>query len=780
MSRKILVDESELNSIVDAINNRADYLDDMNGDTSVSTSMRTKEDGSRQMQTKDLSDNIMKMEINLSDYYTKSEIDQLIQDGKLKIRFGYLPNTGSENTFYFIDKFDQQNTNILDLSVYIWDAVNAEYKCVSDLKLDFKEIIKQNQRTFDKSDPITLDIDSENNKLTIGLNPSKLRGVTQNTSDSSTKVATTEFVHNLIEGSDSGKIVKWQLIDDSGYDDISDDTTDRENGVIYLYPKLDMVYFGDSELGGTNRWKILDELFYLLYVKYTSDIPSQSSTPNSIPGVDDIVESLNKNNYTKLNKYEKLFGDPWMGSSSIEWTLNYSGTWYPDESHKSIKGICSDLQIPLDENTGTEIAPLVTASPKSFPKVPWYGWSVDNGTAITDRDVEDENRGVISKKASVSDYDNVYDSETIKDEYDFLDTIELMNDGSFVVDFNSGELENPDNQIIRQGYILDIFSSEQNVNPNEQVDFIPNSPHVVSTEEAESPSIIIDIDEKNVDITSIQVNLEYNGEFVEDISSNYEYDDSTHELTVYPSSAGQSGFTEGDEIRYWSEKILTLPHSVPIDLSWKGTLYPVWEEEKYTENSVQTNIADIWNNYSNVPCTDIITPPTGYTQYLKFFYDDSEDEYDEIKFRLAIIPVAEGSYDAHSDYIVSSLGSINIGIYDEQRDFSEDPTALSEYLNLINSNAYDIVHDPNYSDWHDDEDWTTEDNIHYYEISDDGQDILHNNITCFYIQKYYLDEDDQVVVLEEGSIYVKNFTTSSGLVYDIEDIFVRNNEGEDE
>lgn len=803
MARKILVPEEELHSIADAINNRAEYLEDMNGDEDHTIQNSMVRNSDKQMQTANMADNIMKMYVDLSRFYTKDEIDRIIKEKAIKLVFGALPESGEENTFYFINSYDAE-TEILDLSVYIWQY--EEFVKASDLKVDLSVYATKvdlnsaidslqdvYQRKLTPGDGIQIDQSTDtisaydyklvqsdfddpddglfkfkrainddpehvpalivrgegpvvtfhenDNTLHIDIDVDKLDVVTPPTDDRSTKIATTEFVYNVIdEVVDMDGVVHYVIVDDSDYESIEkDDHTQRQEGTLYLYPKFQTVYFGDTEIAGSIRWKILEGIYNQLYIKLMSHI---SGTQNQTYGFD-----LGKNR--TLMRYQDIFGDPWQGEGTVNWVYEDYTLHESDIFTKDTLKICEELGItvPKGEDIGSEDDPAITFTPQfSTLEVPWYGYSKNGGYLVVNRSVDTE-QGVISKLSDHTYFDNTVTpdkdklgTKTLNSPLDF-DAVPLSSDPQFDPSKYTDNLINPGYKL--RGWYFD-----------EDIDIEDMLPTLISyiCSEQDVEKAYIDIPYDNPEYTPSQIDLYYNDELISEGESTWIWVDST--IRVY-SSISEGQFYEEDTIAI-KPKISDF-HIYPedININWSGVLYAIWNQQRYTD------IADMWNEYINVPGQDIVSGSSAVTLYL----EESKSEGEEVVeqgLRYTVISVASGVYSSNS--YETSRYKDTLGIFDSvfsDRDFTQDPITLEDYIynmsqgisEYVENNPVTFVEFDDISD------------VDLYRWSKTIS-IQNTDIVCIFVQKYHISEEE-VIVDKQYTPYIKGFTTQSNVIYDL-------------
>lgn len=458
-TRKILVPEDELHNIADAINDRADYVDDLNHidhDDPQSAHNQMIENSERQMATKDMAHNILQLTVDLSQFYTKEEIDAMFRDKTFKLAFGTRPTVGEEGTFYIINKSYHRSDDDygIDLSVYIWrnndfQVIHAstislsQYALKSDIPSDYQKhliagsgisitgdndhiavvdydklkslvtgdigtpfklilnSITNNVATFElapnnySNDPVMsiagyspILLSNSDGRISIGIDPDNLTATTLPQSDSSTHVATTEYVRTAIEDIPAGGegTLKYEILPEGG------DVPVRKSDTLYLELGTGRATIGYDEVQPPLRWKLLDDTLYI-YIQYNSGLEE----------IEDTIYSTAITDESGLTPYIEVFGnDMWVGTYTPTWTLTYQGQDVPYvEGTTTLKQICDELHIT---DYGDESRAVMSATPTLSYSVPFFGYAADPEGCFN-------NAGIFTKSYRPEDgYD-----ETIKD-----------------------------------------------------------------------------------------------------------------------------------------------------------------------------------------------------------------------------------------------------------------------------------------------------------------------------------------------------------------------------
>lgn len=428
MARKIIVPEEELHNIADAINNRADYLDSMTEGTPNKDSL-VEDSTTRKMATKDMADNILKLSVNLTDYYTKEEIDEMFVQNKVDLVFGnILPSRGKEGTFYFMNTLDN---DVLDLRVFIWNdnqfvrvsgtTVNlgdyaSKYELNSKLIPNYTDtpgdIVFNRYGDIDENTIIHMrgangiSLEKVNDVLQISLDISTLRVDTAPEGDSSTLVANTEFVARAIADVVGGDgFVKYVIV--SGEEPAS-----RAQDTLYVYPETKQFFLGDYEISGAIYW---DELPYEpepIWIRYKGELLNYELDP-PVPYWTDLSAIVDDDDYhqpSEIPKYEEIFSvKTWNDEPGVIWWLVYVGTneWAsvgvfpydtPVEPGKYVYDFELEEWIDIDKTPaaiceylgitdyGTEQNPKLVYEPyyadSSTKYTPFFGWDANGGSYI--------------------------------------------------------------------------------------------------------------------------------------------------------------------------------------------------------------------------------------------------------------------------------------------------------------------------------------------------------------------------------------------------------------
>lgn len=440
MAKKIIVPEEELHDIADAINNRADYLDDIDEDDHNRNSLIETEN--RQMESKNMAANILSLSVNLNRYYTKQEINDIIsndtarivyvlgdlnevsqeerdertlylkkydtdryaiwlwKDNKWQLAGGNVTQDDLDNNYYtkaYIDECCNSKQDVLVPGDNITINENNVISASFDGKFKLKASIEPSsgditQGTLQKYDnpnndpvfailgnaPIYITLDQDNKGyVVVNLNPDKLEGSANiPLTDESTKVATTEFVSQKIEEAISG--LSGDVVTYIVFDTSEEESrVEKETGKIYFNQETNEIHFGNTLLNGLIWNVIYGEYDYSsIYVEYSSGFPELDTS---------IVEEFIRPNYT-LPRYLDIFSDPWQGTQSFNWqatnVLDSSKTLVvtPDM-------LLSDIVRELNlEDIPEQDTPVIYCTPLPYPlptDVPNHGFSAGNGIFAT-------------------------------------------------------------------------------------------------------------------------------------------------------------------------------------------------------------------------------------------------------------------------------------------------------------------------------------------------------------------------------------------------------------
>lgn len=438
MAKKIIIPEEELHDIADAINNRADYLDDINNDTSVRDSLVETSD--RQMYSSDMKSNILKLRVNLSRYYTKEEIDEMINsetidmvyvsgdlddipEEEISDRTLYIVNDGNDrysvwtwrnnnwlmisdsvrrsdfNNYYTRaeidaccntkqDKLTAGNNITITEDNVISANINRKYKYVADVNEPVGEFTTGTFEEVDNpnDDPIfailgaspvylTLD-EGSNGYIVININPDALEGSQDIAlTDSSTKVATTKFVGEKI--ADEISKLSHDGVTYIIFNSRAEEAQypePKKDGVIYANNETGNVYFGNRLLNAI-VWNTLTEEYTYTYVLYHSGFTDLPDRTSDIP-ID--VSST-------LTSYKDVFYNPWKTSDYIEMTarkISDTSVTHPVTATTTIDELLEAFHITDVGDESNPVIDIVPTLPVSDP-CPWLGWSENGGSFVS-------------------------------------------------------------------------------------------------------------------------------------------------------------------------------------------------------------------------------------------------------------------------------------------------------------------------------------------------------------------------------------------------------------
>lgn len=464
MAKKIIIPEEELHDIADAINNRADYLDDIDEDTANKDRLAQVENENRQMRSADMAPSILSLTVNLRRYYTKDEIDDMLSNDTCRILYvmGQLdevPEEELDNRTLYLKQYASNryaiwlwyngswqlaggNVTQEDLNNYYTKAEidaccnskqdkltagnNISIQKINDstvISASFSDKFKLKASmdsssgsittaTLDKFDnpnndpvfgmlgksPIYLTIDTnDTGYVVLNIDPDALEGSSNiPLDDSSTKVATTEFVAQKIEealSGDTSSIVRYVVFENSEEESL----VTKETGKIYYNQETNEVHFGDTLLNGL-LWNVLDgEDIYsdYVYVLFTSGFAE----------LDDQITGTGISSTNRLPSYVDLFYDPWQGTQTINWNaVNLS-----DTSKSTIvtnaTSVTSILEILGISEYGDDETPVISCSPLPYPlpgNIPNNGFAADPGNYV---------QSISGTPNNIIDWDYSFDTE---------------------------------------------------------------------------------------------------------------------------------------------------------------------------------------------------------------------------------------------------------------------------------------------------------------------------------------------------------------------------------
>lgn len=441
MAKKIIIPEEELHDIADAINNRADYLDDIDEDTANKDRLAEVENENRQMRSADMASSILSLTVNLRRYYTKDEIDDMLSNDTCRILYvmGQLdevPEEELDNRTLYLKQYSSNryaiwlwynnswqlaggNVTQEDLNNYYTKAEidaccnskqdkltagnNISIQKINDstvISASFSDKFKlkasmdsssgsTTTATLDKFDnpnndpvfgmlgrsPIYLTIDTnDTGYVVLNIDPDALEGSSNiPLDDSSTKVATTEFVAQKIEealSGDTSSIVRYVVFENSE----EESSVTKETGKIYYNQETNEVHFGDTLLNGL-LWNILsggDTPSDYLFVLFTSGFSE----------LDDIISGEPISRSANMSGYFDMFYNPWQGTQTINWNaVNLADTSKSMVVTESTP-IMSVLETLGISEYGDDENPVVSCSPLPYPlpsDVPDNGFSAGYG-----------------------------------------------------------------------------------------------------------------------------------------------------------------------------------------------------------------------------------------------------------------------------------------------------------------------------------------------------------------------------------------------------------------
>lgn len=434
MAKKIIIPEEELHNIADAINNRADYLDDINNDTYNRDHLVETTD--RQMYSNDMASNILRLRVNLSRYYTKEEIDQMFADGTIDMEYVsgskddipiedrserviYVVNDGDRYTvwawheeewimlggdvlrsdldnYYTKEEIDECCESKQDKLIpgdrititqdnVISANIDRSYKFEATLEDPVGGVTQGTLAEVDNPDndpifaiigqsPVYISIDpNDMGYVVINIDPDALEGsLSIPLNDDSRKVATTKFVGQKIQEAIDNlpDYVEYIIFNTTPEEEVYPHP--KEYGKIYANKQTKNVYFGDILLNSGLVWNILSGggTDYVYMLYYSG-----------FQDVPDEVVTSGVESYDYIPNYTEQFYNPWQTNQFVPLLAASTADPSTSEIITSAQPVSQLLQTLNITEYGDEEHPALTLTPNfsSLGNCPFYGWSANGG-----------------------------------------------------------------------------------------------------------------------------------------------------------------------------------------------------------------------------------------------------------------------------------------------------------------------------------------------------------------------------------------------------------------